>query len=133
MNIETSNGMGLKPTGMQLKASNGMGIKTGNGMGLKTSNGMGLASDDNYFKFDEYQRKREYLFGDRGQKKKPPPPPKTEPKEKPTPEEKPEDPPVEQQKTVTVLEPVPEATPTPLPPVTGNTVGSVKRMLHMFG
>ena len=61
MNIKTGNGMGIKPTGMQLKPSNGMGIKTSNGMGITTSKGMGLSTDKNYFKFNEYERKRRYV------------------------------------------------------------------------
>ncbi|KAK7489224.1 hypothetical protein BaRGS_00019602 [Batillaria attramentaria] len=120
MNIATQNGMGIKPVPKQ-KASSGMGLKTQHGMGLKQTNGMGMSSDKNYFKFNEYQRKRQYFFGDRGKgnpnKKKPPPKPAPKPVEK---EEKPKE--VKQE-----LPPI-----EPLPKLHGNSLGSMQRMLHMF-
>ena len=59
MNIATNNGMGIKPQNINLPASNGMGIKNQGGLNLTSNKGMGLHTDNNYFKFNEYERKRE--------------------------------------------------------------------------
>ncbi|BFZ21447.1 hypothetical protein BsWGS_24486 [Bradybaena similaris] len=62
MKLKTSNGMDLKMAhGMKLKSSNGMKLKSSNGMELKSSKGMALLADDNYIKFNEYERARKYL------------------------------------------------------------------------
>ncbi|GFS25261.1 hypothetical protein ElyMa_005179000 [Elysia marginata] len=98
MDIKTNNGMGIKPKGIAWKPNYGMGLSKNNGMGLKNSKGMGLSQDKNYFKFNEYERKKRYFQMGSGKPSEPkarpapkpkpkpaPPPPKKEPEPKPEP------------------------------------------------
>ncbi|GFO33963.1 hypothetical protein PoB_006046800 [Plakobranchus ocellatus] len=85
MDIKTGNGMGLKPKGISWKPNYGMGLQKNNGMGLKRSNGMGLTQDNNYFKFNEYERKKKYFQMGSGKPSEPKPRPEPKPKAKQAP------------------------------------------------